>query len=109
MIQIELRGETFSLPELRCYHKLSPNEDRLGAVIAAEDPFGKTWACLSEEAAPGGFAEMEIPTGIEDEPYQNIRMRIICPANRHELINALHKSPRKLALAKGFWYEVLAD
>ena len=108
MIQAEISGQLVTLPELRCFHKLSPDPGvRMGAVLAASDPFGKTWACHPTRCAIGSLFEMEIPT--EGDSFYAIRMRILAPADRHELIAALKKSPRKLALAKGYWYEVIAD
>lgn len=107
MIQAEISGQQVTLPELRCFHKLSPDPaNRMGAVIAASNPFGKTWASCQHPCEIGSIFEMEIPVG---ESFENVRMRVLAPAERHELIAALKKSPRKLALAKGWWYEVLAD
>lgn len=79
----------------------------MGAVIAASDTFGKTWASNPTPCEIYSIFEMEIPTG--EDSFEKVRMRVLAPADRHQLIQALKKSPRKLALAKGYWYEVLAD
>jgi hypothetical protein len=61
MIELELAGERVRLPELHCYHKSPHTPHRMGAVLAADEHFGKTW-CVSETAcSPGDIFEMEIP------------------------------------------------
>jgi len=107
MIQVQLGADLLTLPELRCYHRFTDDAGQLGPVLAVDDPLGKTWVALDHEANRGELCEMEIPTHQEGD--ERVRMRVIQPANRSELIAALKKSPRKLALVKGYWYEVIAD
>lgn len=108
MIQGELNGEPVTFPELRLFHRES-ERGRQAPAIAVEDPFGKTWASSQQEVTAGGLFEIDIPTGDDKESYITIRMRAIRPADRSEMIAALKKCPHKVLLAKGFWYEVIAD
>jgi hypothetical protein len=117
MIQAKIGAELVTLPEMRCYHRRW-QLDSMGPAFIVQDSFGKVWAAIDHKAQPGEFHECEVPAmakapgedwAYTGDEFQKVRMRVIRPANRHELTQALKKSPRKITLTKGHWYEVATD
>lgn len=63
--------------------------------------------CFTEEQRPGAILPRTLERGRGDEL---LRMRVLRAADPEAVLRILRRCPTmKIALAPGFWYEVLAD